>query len=66
MTEPDPRLEELEIDVVTITRDSDGLVIVDGGGLTQEAVSHLLLVGAFVHAESTFDPVDPDLEDPDE
>lgn len=57
----DPRLTELEIDVVTITRDQDGLVVVDGGGLTMEAVSHLLLVGAWVHAEQTF--VEPEDED---
>ena len=56
----DPRLTELEIDVVTITRDQDGLVVVDGGGLSAEAVSHLLLVGQFVHAESQFDFVDDD------
>ena len=61
----DPRLTELEIDVVTITRDGDGLVTVEGGGLSSETVSHLLLVGQFVHAESQFaatDDPDPDDE----
>lgn len=61
--EDDARLHELEIDVVTITRDGDGLVIVDGGGLSSEAISHLLLVGAYVHSAAQFDD---GLEDDDE
>lgn len=56
----DPRLTELEIDVVTITRDENGTVTVDGGGLSAETVSHLLLVGGFVHAEAQFSAPDDD------
>ena len=51
----DPRLTELEIDCVTITRDAQGEVVVDGGGLSNETISHLLLVGAYVHASCQFD-----------
>lgn len=53
-------LDELEIDCVTITRDGEGIVTVDGGGLTRETVSHLLLLGVWVHAASEFDEASDD------
>lgn len=54
----DDNLAELDLDCVTITRDADGLVIVDGGGMSREAVSHLLLVGQTVHALAEFETDD--------
>lgn len=50
----DPRLTELEIDCVTITRDAQGEVVVDGGGLTNEMISHMLVLATYVHASCQF------------
>lgn len=56
----DPRLDELEIDCVTITRDAQGEVVVDGGGLTNETISHMLVLATYVHAACQFYDGDED------
>jgi hypothetical protein len=40
----DDPLTELDLDVVTITRDSDGTVIVDGGVLSDAEIVYLLRI----------------------
>lgn len=65
MGDSEPRLDDLEIDIVTITRDGDGLVTVEGGGLHDEAISHLLLVGAYVHASTRFEEAEDEDDDDD-
>lgn len=42
MSDEDPRLTELDMEVVTITRDTEGEVTVDGGGMTLESLCFLL------------------------
>lgn len=59
----DPRLTELEIDVVTITRDESGLVTVDGGGLALDSLIFLLRAGEYVALSDHFYPEEPDDDD---
>lgn len=63
----DPRIDDLEaglgIDVVSITRDSDGLISVDGGGLSVECVVFMLRCAEGIVIDQHFYPDDDDDED---
>lgn len=67
--EGDPRLTELEIDVVTITRDGDGEIVVDGGGLTLESLVYLLRAADWImmtgHFLEDYEEDDDDDDDDD-
>lgn len=58
-------LTELDIDVITITRDADGEVTVDGGGLSLEALVFLLRAAEHITVHEWFYPEDDDDDDED-
>ena len=64
MDDDEPRLTELELDIVSITRDDSGLVSVDGGSLSVECVVFMLRAAELVILDAHFYP--PEDEDDDE
>ena len=53
-------LTRLDMDVVTISRDQDGMVTVDGGEMSLEAVVYLLRAAEFVVLSEHFEPDEDD------
>lgn len=53
-------LAELDLDVITISRDADGMVSVDGGELSLESVVYLLRAAEFVVLLQHFEDEDDD------
>ena len=56
----DPRLTELDLEVVSITRDGNGEVSVDGGGMTLEGLVFLLQSAIHITMHEWFYPEDDD------
>lgn len=56
----DPRLTELDVECVLITRDADGEITVDGGGMSSEALLFLIESAKFIMLADFFFPDDDD------
>ena len=56
----EPRLTELDIEMVSITRDGNGEVSVDGGGMTLEGLVFLLQSAIHITMHEWFYPEDDD------
>ena len=60
MSDDDPRLTELDIECITITRDQAGETTIDGGGMSMEAVIFLLRSAEFLMMTDYFFADDDD------
>ena len=60
MSDDDPRLAELDLEVVSITRDANGEVSVDGGGMALEGLVFLLQSAIHITMHEWFYPEDDD------
>lgn len=67
VVDDDPRIDDLEaglgIDVISITRDQDGLIAIDGGGLSVECVVFILRCAEGIVIDQHFYPDDDEPDD---